>query len=211
MRLYLSSHGVGDHADRLKAMVGENKKMLFIDNAKDDLSLIEREGHVREKRMEFHDLGFECHELDLREYFGRADILEKIVAGAGFVWASGGNTFLLRRALQYSGMDTILTNALREDALVYGGSSAGSIVMTKTLHGVENADDPYVVPRGYDAEIIWQGLGIVYPQLVPHYNSPFFKDEAQALVDFYETSGLRYETLEDGQVYLVHDGLEEKL
>ena len=209
--MYLSSHGIGTQEERLKALVGDNKKMLFIDNAKDDLPLVERAGHVREKMMEFHDLGFDCHELDLREYFGRSEILEKIVAAAGLVWVSGGNTFLLRRAMHYSGLDAILTNLLREDALVYGGSSAGTIVMTKTLHGVENADNPYVVPEEYEEEIIWTGLGLIYPQLIPHFNSTAFKDEAQALADFYETNGLKYETLEDGQVYIVADGIEEKI
>lgn len=210
MRLYLSSHGVGDHAAVLERMVGDNKKMLFIDNAKDDLPLVERAGHVREKMMEFHDLGYECFELDLREYFGRPEILQAIVAAAGLVWASGGNTFILRRAMQYSGFDEIITQLLRDDRLVYGGSSAGSILMTKTLHGVENADDPYVVPRDYHEEIIWNGLGLVYPQLVPHYESNWFKDEAQALADFYETNGLKYETLRDGEVYVVNGGIEEK-
>lgn len=209
MRLYLSSHGVGDQIESLRILTSGNRKMLFIDNAKDDLPLVERTGHVREKMMEFHDLGFECYELDLREYFGRAEILQKIVAAAGLVWASGGNTFLLRRAMQYSGFDEIITQLLRDDAVVYGGSSAGSVVMTKTLHGIENVDDPYVVPRGYKAEINWSGLGLIYPQLVPHYDSLDF--DSQALIDFYETNGLKYETLRDGEIYIVDGAIEEKI
>lgn len=210
MRLYLSSQGLGNFATELAAMAGDNKRMLFIDNAKDDWAVAERADHVREKIAEFEALGFECFELDLRDYFGRPEILQPIVAAAGLVWASGGNTFLLRRAMHYSGLDEILPNLLREDALVYGGSSAGAIIMTKTLRGVENGDDPYVLPAGYKEEIIWNGLGLVYPQLVPHYESSFFKDEAQAMADYYDTNGLKYETLKDGEVYIVHGDIEEK-
>lgn len=211
MRLYLSSHGFGNHLERLQQMVGDNKKVLFIDNAKDDLSVEERQAHVDEKRIEFEEAGFEFYELDLRKYFGKAELLSKIVAGAGLVWVSGGNTFIVRRALKYSGLDEILMNDLRKDLFVYGGSSAGSIIMTKTLRGTEMGDDPYVAPEGYEQEIIWNGLGMIYPQLVPHYQSAWFGNEAQAMIDYFEDNGLKYKGLKDGEVYIVDGEFEERL
>jgi len=192
-------------------MVGDNKKVLFIDNAKDDLSVEERQAHVDEKRIEFEEAGFEFYELDLRKYFGKAELLSKIVAGAGLVWVSGGNTFIVRRALKYSGLDEILMNDLRKDLFVYGGSSAGSIIMTKTLRGTEMGDDPYVAPEGYEQEIIWNGLGMIYPQLVPHYQSAWFGNEAQAMIDYFEDNGLKYKGLKDGEVYIVDGEFEERL
>lgn len=211
MRLYLSSHGFGNQLERLRQMVGENKKVLFIDNAKDDLSEDERQAHVAEKRLEFEAAGFEFYELDLRKYFGKAELLSRIVAGAGLVWVSGGNTFLVRRALKYSGLDEILMNDLRKDLFVYGGSSAGAIIMTKTLRGTEMGDDPYVAPEGYEQEIIWSGLGMIYPQLVPHYQSSWFGNEAQAMIDYFEDNGLKYKGLKDGEVYVVDGEFEERL
>ena len=211
MRLYLSSHGIGNHVDTLHKMVGDNKKMLYIDNAKDDLPEEERAQHVAEKHAEFEKAGFEFYELDLRKYVGKADLLAKIIAGAGLVWCGGGNTFLLRRAMKYSGLDTLLQNDLKADLFVYGGSSAGSIVMTKTLRGVEMEDDPYVVPAGYEEEIIWTGLGLLYSQLVPHYMSEYFGENAQAMVDYFEENGLKYVTLKDGEVYVVNGSFEERL
>ena len=192
-------------------MVGDNKKVLFIDNAKDDLPDDERQAHVAEKRLEFEEAGFEFYELDLRKYFGKSELLAKIVAGAGLVWVSGGNTFIVRRALKYSGLDEILMNDLRKDMFVYGGSSAGSIIMTKTLRGTEMGDDPYVTPEGYEQEIIWSGLGMIYPQLVPHYESAWFGNEAQAMIDFFEENGLKYKGLKDGEVYVVDGEFEERL
>jgi dipeptidase E len=172
---------------------------------------MERAQHVAEKHAEFEKAGFEFYELDLRKYIGKPELLAKIIVGAGLVWCGGGNTFILRRALRYSGLDTMLQNDLKNDLFAFGGSSAGSIIMTKTLRGTEMGDDPYVVPKGYQEEIIWQGLGLVYPQLVPHFASDWFGDEAQAMVDYFEENGLKYVTLKDGQVYVVNGQFEERL
>lgn len=211
MKLFLSSQGFGDHLDRLQQMVGSDRRVLFIDNAKDGGSASERKAHVEEKQKEFESAGFEFYELDLRSYFGSPDTLKPLIEAASFVWVSGGNTFILRRAFAYSGMDSLLENAIKAGGMVYGGSSAGSILMTKTLHGTEHGDDPYEVPAKYSEEIIWNGLGLVYPQLVPHYQSDWFKDEAQAMVDYFEQNGMKYETLKDGEVYIVDGAYEEKL
>ncbi len=211
MKLYLSSQGFGNHLKRLEDMVGSDKRVLFIDNAKDELPEEQRAAHVEEKRQEFAAAGFDFYELDLRKYFRSPDMLRPLIEAAPFIWVSGGNTFVLRRAFAYSGLDSILINALKHTNMVCGGSSAGSIVMTKTLHGTENGDDPYLVPGGYEEEIIWEGIGLVYPQLVPHYQSDWFGREAQAMADYYESNGMRYETLKDGEVYVVDGEYEEKL
>jgi len=208
MKLYLSSEGFGNHLDKLKQMVGDDKRVLFVDNAKDYNTPEDRAAHVAEKKAEFEKAGFEFYELDLRKYFRSPDKLKPIVEAAPFVWVSGGNTFVLRRAFAYSGFDALLPNALKHTNMTYGGSSAGSILMTKTLHGTEHGDDPYVIPEGYEEEILWDGLGLIYPQLVPHYQSEWFGTEADAN---FKVHGLKYETLHDGEVYVVDGGVEEKL
>lgn len=197
--------------DRLHDMVGADKRVLFVDNAKDELPADERATHVEEKRKEFTEAGFEFFELDLRNYFRSPDQLRPLVEAAPFIWVSGGNTFVLRRAFAYSGFDSLLINALKTTNMVYGGSSAGSIIMTKTLRGSEHGDDPYMVPDGYAEEILWDGLGLIYPQLVPHYQSDWFGDEADAMVDYFEQNGLKYETLKDGEAYVVDGEYEGKL
>lgn len=211
MKLFLSSQGFGNHLARLQQMVGNDKRVLFIDNAKDIGSASDRAVHTAEKKLEFEAAGFEFYELDLRDYFNSPDTLKLLVEAAPFIWVSGGNTFVLRRAFKYSGFDVLLQNALKNTNMVYGGSSAGSIIMTKTLRGTEYGDDPYAVPESYKEEILWDGLGLVYPQLVPHYQSDWFEDEAQAMVDYFEQNGLKYETLRDGEVYVVDGEIEEKL
>lgn len=211
MKLYLSSEGFGNHLKRLQQMVGSDRRVLFVDNAKDYMAERERAKHVAEKKAEFEAAGFDFFELDLRRYFRSPESLKPIIDAAPFVWVAGGNTFLLRRAFAYSGFDVLVSHALKHGHLTYGGSSAGSIIMTKTLHGTEHGDDPYDIPTEYHEEIIWDGLGLIYPQLVPHFGSEWFGQEAQAMADYFAEQGLRYETLRDGEVYLVDGKYEEKL
>ena len=213
MRLYLSSAGIGNHLPKLVEMVGDRRKMLYVNNAKDYLSPEERAQHSAEKKAEFESFGFEFYELDLREYFApeKREVLAAILIETDLLWIGGGNTFVLRRAFRQSGLEELLPQLLKQDTFTYGGSSAGSIILTKTLRGAEHGDDPYVVPEGYDPTIIWDGLGLIYPQLAVHVNSEWFGVEAQAMIDSFETNGLKYESLEDGDVYIVDGKYEEKL
>lgn len=211
MRLYLSSHGLGARVERLHDMVGENKRMLFINNAKDYLPVDERADHTNQKIAEYKEAGFEVEALDLRDFFDKPEDLAEKIKGVGLIWGSGGNSFVLRRAMLYSGLDKIIKNGLKSNSFVYGGSSAGSIIATKTLRGTENGDDPYLIPDGYKEEIAWTGLSLIYPQLVPHYQSEWFGDSAQAMVDYFEHNGYSYETLRDGEVYVVDGDIEEKI
>ena len=211
MRLYLSSAGLGDHVEVLRDLMRGGNKLLYISNAQDDWSALDKQQHVAEKLEEYRLLGFDARELDLRQYFaGNLEALKDQLADCDLVWCGGGNTFLLRRALSYSGLDGLLGQGLAQDRFVYGGSSAGSIIPTPSLRGTENGDDPLSVPEQYKPEIIWEGLGLIQEQIVPHYQSDWFAAEAQGMIDYFEKAGTSYRALRDGQVYMV-DGSQERL
>lgn len=211
MKLFLSSQDFGNHLDRLHAMVGSDKRVLFVENAKDYYAPAERAAHVKQKKREFESAGFEFFELDLRNYFKSPDKLKPIIDAAHFIFVSGGNSFILRRAFAYSGFDSLIMNALKTNDLTYAGSSAGSVIMCKTLRGYDTMDAPYVVPAEYKEDIIWNGLGLIYPQLIVHFKSERFGEVSQATLDNFEHNGLKYETLQDGEVYVVDGKYEEKL
>jgi len=119
-------------------------------------------------------------------------------------WAVGGNAFLLRRAMRQSGFDQIIGELLRDDALVYGGFSAGAVVVTPSLKGIDIMDDPQQLAPGYDENILWDGLGLVDFSIVPHYRSAH--DEAAAAeraVDFLEKADMPFQPIRDGEVIIV--------
>lgn len=210
MRLFLSSEDFGKYPEALVELAGDNTKVAFVNNAKDNWSAEDRIEKTEEKKQGFHQLGFEVHELDLRGFFGQPKQLEEELKSFGMIWASGGNTFILRRAMKTSGLDKILQKRLGEDSLVYGGSSAGSIIATPSLHGTELGDDPNEIPQHYPREIVWQGLNLVDFYIVPHFKSDWFGKEADAMVAYLEKRKLPYKTLKDGQVIII-DGTKKEL
>ena len=139
MRLYLSSYRMGDHPEHLVALAGEaGRRAVVIANAMDPAPAGVRRDAVE---YELAGLGFDAVELDLRDYFGHRQRLREDLGGADVAWLRGGNTFMLRHALRYSGGDVVFTDLLAADALVYAGYSAGACVLAPSLRGLELVDD----------------------------------------------------------------------
>jgi dipeptidase E len=213
MRLFLSSQDLGHHANIARKLAGENNKALFIKNAQDDKPPEERNFSNPEKQKMFEQAGFEFEMIDLRDYFGKPKELEKKLSVAGSFWSSGGNTFVLRRAMKASGLDEIIKRLLQEDRILYGGWSAGAMIMTPDLKGSDwsEEDRPNIVPKGYDANVIWEGLNLVPFYIVPHSGSEIHGDSPQKLADYYKSKNLRHYILEDGQVVVINGDKEEFL
>lgn len=206
MRLYLSSHRVGDRAGSLLALLGSGKRVAVIANALDGTP--EAAGAtpcspMPDQHLELAALGLLPEELDLRQYFGQPDALRRRLGGFDLVWALGGNPFVLRRAMRQSGFDDLIVDLLDHDAIAYGGCSAGAVVAAPTLRGMEKMSDPAAVPAGYDAAPVWDGLGLIDVAIVPHFrsNRPESRGAEHALRHLCGL-GLRYRTLRDGEALI---------
>lgn len=204
MRLYLSSYRVGDRAGSLLALLGSGKRAALIENALDLYSDEAREMHRREvydPAAELNSLGIASTRLDLRQYFGRTEALADELSHYDLVWVVGGNTFVLRRAMKASGFDDVITGMLDNDEIVYGGFGAGAAVAAPALRGMHLFDDEGEVPHGYDAETVWDGLGLIDHSIVPHYRSPHPETAAaERVARHLSGQGLRYRALRDGEV-----------
>jgi dipeptidase E len=211
MRLFLSSENVGNYPEVFSKLIGANKKLAFIENAKDDWADKDRKAKVKEHQEQFENLGFDFKEINLRDFFNQPKKLNDEMQNYGAVFVAGGNTFILRRAMVLSGFDTIIKELLGQDKLVYGGSSAGSVVAGPTLHGTEHGDEPDVIPEGYIEEVIWDGLDLVPFTVVPHYGSEWFGQQARAMEKYLKENNLPQKLLKDGQVIVVNDDKEEFL
>ncbi|MBA3757368.1 Type 1 glutamine amidotransferase-like domain-containing protein [Candidatus Saccharibacteria bacterium] len=211
MRLFLSSYRAGNYSNRLVEIFGKGVKVAVITNAKDYKSKEERKESVDEVINFFLELGLKSTEIDLRDYFSKTKNLERELRKYQAVWLAGGNTFILRRALSYSGADKILSDMARKNEVVLGGESAGACVVGPTLRGVEHGDDPDIAPAGYQSEIIWSGLNLVRYSLIPHYGAEAFADESLRMENYLKTSGLPYKTLTDTQALLLNGSKEEFL
>jgi dipeptidase E len=105
-----------------------------------------------------------------------------------------------------SGFDQAIRSLFAKDEVVYGGYSASICVLTPDLHGIELVDNPNVVPKGYDSEVIWEGMGLVDFAIVPHYRSDHPESAAiEKVVDYFKKHNIPYKALHDGQVILANN------
>jgi dipeptidase E len=206
MRLYLSSHRPGDSAPELLAMVEAGARCAVISNALDFIPDLDRQSYARtvhDPVADFRGHGLDAFDLDLRDHFGAPQALAARLRGVGLVWATGGNAFLLRRAMRQSGFDTLIGPLLAADALVYGGWSAGAVVACPDLRGIDLIDDPHQLAEGYDPAPVYDGLNLIALHLVPHYESDHPESEAAGMTAAYLLDqALPYRTLQDGDVLI---------
>lgn len=210
MRLYLASSGMGNQPRALLSLVADRRRAAVIANALDDADERVRAAGVAGEVGYLRQLGLDVVEVDLRPYFGKSEQLAQVLASFNLLWVCGGNAFVLRRAFRQSWFDSILKRLLAEDAVVYGGNSAGVCILSPSLHGIELLDDSTHVPDGYEADVIWEGLGLLPYRVAPHYQSA--PSELAAAVDqlvrYYIEHHLLFKALRDGEA-LVIKGDEE--
>jgi dipeptidase E len=203
MRLYLSSYRMGDRAGALLALLGSGKRAALIQNGLDSISPAARQIYreeVYDPRAELNSLGITAEELDLRRFFGRTHALADTLSTFDLVWVTGGNAFVLRRAMRQSGFDTVIGDMLDRDAIVYGGFSAGAAVAGPSLRGYELMDDYHELPTGYTSSPVWDGLGFVDFCVVPHYRSAHPEtDAAERLARHLHARRIEHRTLRDGE------------
>ena len=211
MRLYLSTSSLGNQPQALLPLVEDGRRVAVIANALDGTDPSVRAEGVTSEVESLRQLGFDAHEVDLRQYFGRSPHLAQTLASFHLLWVRGGNAFVLRRACKRSRFDTLLTQRLSEDTVAYGGNSAGICLLAPSLHGIELVDDPAYVPEGYEAEMLWEGLGVLPYQVVPHYRSdpPEFAAAIDQAVHYYIDHHLLFKALRDGEVLMVQGNQEQ--
>lgn len=213
MRLYLSSFYLGNQPQKLVEMVKGNMRAVVIINACDNLSDAERSIRVQQEFSALQSLNFSPSELDLRCYFNdqqKQGELYDLLRACGLIWVRGGNSFVLRRALKISNFDGMILDFLERDAIAYGGFSAGIVMLTPSLHGVDLVDDPRIVPTGYTPAIIWECLGLIPYAIAPHYKSDHPESAAtDNLIQYYIDNHMPFKPLHDGEAIVINGGREE--
>src|SRR6185312_11422581 len=126
----------GNRLALLAQLAGQGAKVGVISNALDLIPRASRETYahtVHDPIAELNAAGLTASALDLRDYFGAAEKLEPALRALDMVWVTGGNAFLLLRAMRQSGFDRIAPPLIHAGKLAYGGWSAGAVVACPTL------------------------------------------------------------------------------
>ncbi|MFP4568127.1 MAG: Type 1 glutamine amidotransferase-like domain-containing protein [Candidatus Woesearchaeota archaeon] len=203
MKLYLSSYKLGNDLNELKKLFPKNKKTAYISNALDFSNDLDRRKTGEQKEInELTNLGLDVELLDLREYFGKKEHLKQKIDEFGVLWVRGGNVFLLRQAMKLSGFDEILIDLNKNPDILYGGYSAGIIVLSPTLDGMDIVDDSKI--KIYEnSEIIIEGLNIIEFVPVPHYDSNHPESEKiNDVIKYLINKKILFKALRDGEVII---------
>ncbi|MCL2468787.1 MAG: peptidase E [Alphaproteobacteria bacterium] len=205
MKLYLSSFKLGDRVDYLKAWQhAHNNKIAVIPNAidyRDDPDGIEE--RILANINDLTNIGFDAVKLDLKDYFGKQKELEDYLKAFSACYVSGGNTYVLRRAMALSGFDELLKNKMNNRDFLYAGYSAGICVLADKLDGISVMDVPEADPYNYGS-IIHEGVGLLDFMPIPHYQSDHFETElADKAVEYCKQHGIIYKTMQDGDVIII--------
>ena len=202
MKFYLSSRELGNEVEKLKQSVAKGK-IAYIPNARDFTGADpERKAKRTEKDMaSLRSLGLQVELLDLRDYFGKRDVLKQKLEELGAIFISGGNVFVLRQAMKLSGLDEILKE-LRDQDFLYAGYSAAGCVLASSLEGMDIVD-PLDTPYDEQKEIIWEGLGFTDFRFMPHWNSDHLESEdINKEIEYCNQHNISYKPIRDGEVMI---------
>ena len=111
----------------------------------------------------------------------------------------GGNVFVLRQAMKYSGFDTILEEKKNDKDCLYIGYSSGCCVLSKDIAIYKDVDEP--INFYNQGKIIYEGIGLIDYIFIPHYKSNYHKVHLiDKLVDLCEKNEIVHKVLTDGEV-----------
>lgn len=211
MKLYLSSYKFGLFTKELADLAGTNKKAAVIMNALDWGDPVRVAKSTEDQISTLNSLGYEAESLDLRKYFNKSKELKELMSNFGLVWVHGGNSFVLKRAYEQSGFDSIIKELIEENKIIYAGFSAGVVVISPTLRGVEIVDDPNIVPenQNYKKEFSEKGLDVIKYVVAMHYKSDHPESASvDKYVEYCEKENIPYKTLKDGEVIVINGETE---
>ena len=200
--LMISSAQVGE----LKKLAGKRAreiKIALIENATEPYP--EGQSWIEGNLKSLKSFGFEVELIDLKKYKGKLVKFESMLANKDVVWLGGGNTFYLRWILKDVGVDKIVTKRVKDNAIIFGGDSAGAIVAGPTLKYFDSADDPNDSPG-----VVLDGLNIIKQVIVPHMDNEKFEAVIHGINDRLRSDGFETIPLNDGQALLI-DGAEHKI
>lgn len=200
MKLYMSSQKFGNKIDVLKNWINEHdNKILLIFNALDAKEKKKIEFNIKEDTKLLQDIGFDVKVVDLKDYFENNQKLKLDFEKYNSCCVMGGNVFVLRQAMKYSGFDEFLYQKSLDNDFLYIGYSAGSCVLCENLKIFDRVDEPI---KFYGKnEILYNGLNFIDYIFIPHYESDYHKvNLIQEVFEKCKIENKKFKAVRDGEV-----------
>lgn len=128
------------------------------------------------------------------------DDVTAMLNNTDMVFVSGGNVFYLLQEMRLSGFADLIKGFVHK-GLLYGGSSAGSIVAGPDLTLAKTLDDPKMAPKLKD----YKALGLTDVVVLPHWGSENFRKHYEDFGTSGYTMGQKVVLLTNDQYLMVED------
>ncbi|PIR54489.1 hypothetical protein COU75_00520 [Candidatus Peregrinibacteria bacterium CG10_big_fil_rev_8_21_14_0_10_42_8] len=200
MKLFLSSQSISnEQLPHFKKLVGKELssiKFALIENAA-DLYKEEKKCFVHDTRALLTNLGMQLERIDLNKHSSKNETLVERLQEFDVIWIGGGDTYYLCYLLKETGLDQNLQKLL-QSGIVYGGGSAGAIVVGPTIKGFEENNAP-------EYQMIDNGLSLCDFVIIPHWDDESFKDRVHSIKKYYDTTDIKTITLNDDEAIIVEN------
>jgi dipeptidase E len=207
MNFYLSSYKLGNETEKLQELVKKtNGNIGYIPNSLDFTYVdpVKRKENIRSDIVDLEQYGAKVEILDLKDYFGKSDELEKELNKLGGVYVRGGNTFVLRQAMRISEFDKLLLRFIPRKDFLYIAYSAGVCVLSPSLKSIAITDDPNDMPYPQITEQIWEGLNILPFAFEPHYKSDHPESAStDKEIEYCTQNKILFKAYKDGEVLIM--------
>ena len=177
MKLFLAS-SIDKTATLLTPLLSKEPKLtrlLFVANAADPYT---EKWWIDLDRDKFIELGFQLTEIDLRRV--SAEEFLKMLNESDELHICGGSVYYLINLIRENNLDKIIINAVKSEKIIYTGTSAGSIIVSRSIaafsYDEEEKEHIQKVPDKL-------GLGLIDFTLVPHCNNVDFINEHKKIIE----------------------------
>jgi len=177
MKLFLASafNQVASQFEQKMKNVLKGKKVIFIANPADTYK--GDKWWVKIDRDVFEKLGYEIFDCDLRS-ISMEEFSQRLIE-SDVIHVCGGSVFYTISLMREKGFDKPIKEFVRDDKIVYSGTSAGSMIVSTDL----SLDKLDLEEKEFVAKIDdFSGLGLVKFLIMPHANNKDFTDGDAELV-----------------------------
>lgn len=197
MKLFLAS-SFDKTASLFKQRVPESaKRVIFVANAADPC---EEKWWVDLDRDAFKKLGFEVVETDLRQ--SDKESFKQKLNDADILHFCGGAVFYLLSLLKQRGLEELIIDYVKNDKIIYTGTSAGSIIPSPALDLYKYDTEE---SKFYKNEAEAKGLGLINFVILPHCNNPDMTENNKNVVEHAHKYSIPLLLLHDNQAIWVED------
>lgn len=197
MKLFLASSADKTLSLLEKQVPNTGKEVLFVANAADPYT---DRFWVDWDRNKFKELGYQLHEIDLREKV--PENLEQLLQTNDILHVCGGSVYYLLALIREKKLERVIVQAIKNETIVYTGTSAGSIIVSEKVRvfSYDKEEEEHVkkVPDH-------RGLGIINFCIVPHCNNPEFVGAHKRMIEHTPNDPTALFYIQDHQAIWIED------